>query len=307
MMLLYHHVITLEVEEDVKMLSRINAIIIMSVLGIILFSSSIFYVDQRERVLLLRLGQIERANYTPGIHFKIPLLNEIKRFDGRTLTLDVKPEEYLTGEKKKLLVDSFILWRVSNVSTYYTALGGNTSRAGLRLFNIVNNALRDAFAKRTVQDVVAGDRREMVENIRNSTNNAIKNFGIEVVNIRIKRIDFPSEINNRVFARMKSEREREAKELRAEGAEAAEKIRASADRQRIIILADADRRAQELRGNGEALATETYAHAYGQNRNFYSLYRRLTAYQNVFTNEDILVIEPKGDFFKLFSESRNLK
>ena len=297
--------IILEVEEDVKMSSRINVIIIISFLSIALFSSSIFYVDQRERVLLLRLGQIERANYTPGIHFKIPLLNEIKRFDGRTLTLDVKPEEYLTGEKKKLLVDSFILWRVADVSIYYTALGGNTGRAGLRLFNIVNNALRNAFAKRTVQDVVAGDRREMVENIRNSTNNAIKNFGIEVVNIRIKRIDFPSEINNRVFARMKSEREREAKELRAEGAEEAEKIRSSADRQRIIILANADRRAQELRGNGDALATETYAYAYGQNKKFYSLYRRLTAYQNVFTNEDILIIEPKGDFFNRFSESKN--
>lgn len=287
------------------MSSRINVIIIISFLSIALFSSSIFYVDQRERVLLLRLGQIERANYTPGIHFKIPLLNEIKRFDGRTLTLDVKPEEYLTGEKKKLLVDSFILWRVADVSMYYTALGGNTGRAGLRLFNIVNNALRNAFAKRTVQDVVAGDRREMVENIRNSTNNAIKNFGIEVVNIRIKRIDFPSEINNRVFARMKSEREREAKELRAEGAEEAEKIRSSADRQRIIILADADRQAQELRGNGDALATETYAYAYGQNKKFYSLYRRLTAYQNIFTNEDILIIEPKGDFFNRFSESKN--
>ena len=297
--------IILEVEEDVKMSSRINVIIIISFLSIALFSSSIFYVDQRERVLLLRLGQIERANYTPGIHFKIPLLNEIKRFDGRTLTLDVKPEEYLTGEKKKLLVDSFILWRVADVSMYYTALGGNTGRAGLRLFNIVNNALRNAFAKRTVQDVVAGDRREMVENIRNSTNNAIKNFGIEVVNIRIKRIDFPSEINNRVFARMKSEREREAKELRAEGAEEAEKIRSSADRQRIIILADADRQAQELRGNGDALATETYAYAYGQNKKFYSLYRRLTAYQNIFTNEDILIIEPKGDFFNRFSESKN--
>ena len=287
------------------MSSRINVIIIISFLSIALFSSSIFYVDQRERVLLLRLGQIERANYIPGIHFKIPLLNEIKRFDGRTLTLDVKPEEYLTGEKKKLLVDSFILWRVADVSMYYTALGGNTGRAGLRLFNIVNNALRNAFAKRTVQDVVAGDRREMVENIRNSTNNAIKNFGIEVVNIRIKRIDFPSEINNRVFARMKSEREREAKELRAEGAEEAEKIRSSADRQRIIILADADRQAQELRGNGDALATETYAYAYGQNKKFYSLYRRLTAYQNIFTNEDILIIEPKGDFFNRFSESKN--
>ncbi len=285
------------------MSSRINTFITVSFTAIFILSLSIFYVDQRERVLLLRLGQIERANYEPGMHFKIPLLNEVKRFDGRTLTLDVKPEEYLTGEKKKLLVDSFILWRVADVSAYYTAMGGDKSRAGLRLFNIVNNGLRDAFAKRTVQDVVAGDRSEMVERIRNSTNDTIKSFGIEVVNIRIKRIDFPSEINNRVFARMKSEREREAKELRAEGAEEAEKIRSSADRQRIIILADADRQAEELRGNGDALATETYANAYGKNEGFYSLYRRLAAYKNIFTGNDMLVIEPKGDFFSKFSES----
>ncbi|PCH62347.1 MAG: protease modulator HflC, partial [Gammaproteobacteria bacterium] len=135
------------------MSSRMNLIIIVGFLVVMLLSTSIFYVDQRERVLLLRLGQIEQADYAPGIHFKIPLLNEVKRFDGRTLTLDVKPEEYLTGEKKKLLVDSFILWRVSDTSIYYTALGGDKRRAGLRLFNIVNNALRDAFAKRTVQDV----------------------------------------------------------------------------------------------------------------------------------------------------------
>jgi len=284
------------------MSSRMNLIIIVGFLVVMLLSTSIFYVDQRERVLLLRLGQIEQADYAPGIHFKIPLLNEVKRFDGRTLTLDVKPEEYLTGEKKKLLVDSFILWRVSDTSIYYTALGGDKRRAGLRLFNIVNNALRDAFAKRTVQDVVAGDRTEMVEHIRTVTNETIKSFGIEVVNIRIKRIDFPSEINNRVFARMKSEREREAKELRAEGGEEAEKIRSAADRQRIILIADANREAEELRGFGDALATETYAKAYGQNKDFYSLYRRLTAYENVFSGDDVLVIEPKGDFFSLFSD-----
>lgn len=287
------------------MSSRMNAIIIVGVLAAILFSSSIFYVDQRERALKLWLGKIESADYEPGIHFKVPIFNEVKIFDGRTLTLDVKPEEYLTGEKKKLLVDSFILWRVADVSTYYTAMGGDKSRAGLRLFNIVNNALRDAFATRTVQDVVAGDRTAMVANILETTNDTIKDFGIEVVNIRIKRIDFPSEINNRVFARMKSEREREAKELRAEGAEEAEKITSDADRQRTIIIADSNREAEELRGNGDALATETYANAYGQNAEFYSLYRRLTAYQNVFTGDDMLVIEPKGDFFNKFSDAQN--
>jgi len=287
------------------MSSRMSTILILGFLALILLSSSIFYVDQRERVLLLRLGQIEQADYKPGLHFKMPVVNEVKRFDGRVLTLDVKPEEYLTGEKKKLLVDSFILWRVADVSTYYTAMGGDKSRASLRLFNIVNNALRDAFATRTVQDVVAGDRTSMVATILETTNANVKDFGIEVVNIRIKRIDFPSEINNRVFARMQSEREREAKELRAEGSEEAEKIRSSADRERTVIIADSNRDAEELRGNGDALATETYANAYGQNSEFYSLYRRLLAYKNVFSGDDMLVIEPKGDFFNRFTNPKN--
>lgn len=253
---------------------------------------------------MLHLGQIERSDYQPGIHFKVPFIEDVKRFDARVLTVDVKPERYITRDKETLLVDSFILWKIKDVSTYYTAMSGDRSRATSRIFNIVNNALRDEFANRSVQDVVAGDRTSMVSDILNNTNEAVKAFGIELVNIRIKRIDFISEINERVFARMNSERERIAKETRAEGAEEAEEIRSDADRQRTIIIADSNRQAEELRGNGDAQATETYANAYGQNSEFYSLYRRLTAYQNVFTGDDMLVIEPKGDFFNRFSEAQ---
>jgi membrane protease subunit HflC len=283
------------------MSARLNLIIFLVVLALVAINSSVFFVDQRERALLLRAGQIERVDYQPGLHFKMPIIDDVKRFDGRVLTVDVQPQEYFTGEKEQLLVDSFILWRVSDVAAYYTSMGGNRRIADDRLFNIVNNALRDAFATRTVQELVSGDRTKMVNDILSSTEKAVKEFGIDVVNLRIKRIDFPTDINNRVFERMRSERERIAKEERAEGSEEAEKIRSDAERQRAIILAEAKRQAEELRGNGDAEATEIYAKAYGKNEEFYALYRRLTAYQNVFTGNDMLVIEPKGEFFNSFS------
>jgi modulator of FtsH protease HflC len=291
-------------EGGVKMSSRLNALIFLVLLAVIVISSSVFFVDQRERVLLLRLGQIEEANYKAGIHFKIPFVDEVRRFDGRILTLDARAESYLTGEKKNLLVDSFILWRVSDVSAYYTAMGGDINRASSRLFHIVDNGLRDAFATRSVKDVVAGNREEMVSVILDATNESAKEFGIEVVNIRIKRIDFPSDINTRVYERMESERQREAKELRAQGAEAAERITSDADKQRVIILAQSQQKAEEIRGNGDAEATDIYAKAYSQDSEFYAFYRRLLAYKNVFNGDDMLVIEPKGEFFNNFSGSQ---
>jgi membrane protease subunit HflC len=283
------------------MSARLNLILFLVFLAFIVLSTTVFFVDQREKALVLRAGQIYSTDYQPGIHFKWPILDDVKRFDGRVLTVDVKPQEYFTGEKEQLLVDSFILWRVSDVAAYYTAMGGDRRRADDRLFNIVNNALRDAFATRTVQELVSGDRTTMVSDIIKSTESKVKDFGIEVVNVRIKRIDFPTDINNRVFERMRSERERIAKEQRAEGSEEAEKIRSDAERQRAIILAEAKREAEEIRGNGDAQATDIYAQAYGKNEEFYGLYRRLTAYQNVFSGDDMLVLEPKGDFFNSFT------
>lgn len=283
------------------MSARLNLIIFLAFLAFVVVSSAVFFVDQREKALVLRAGQIYSVDYQPGLHFKVPLVDEVKRFDGRILTVDVKPQEYFTGEKEQLLVDSFILWRVSDVAAYYTAMGGDRRRADDRLFNIVNNALRDAFATRTVQELVSGDRTKMVEDIIQSTAKTVNDFGIEVVNVRIKRIDFLTDINNQVFERMRSERERIAKEKRAEGSEEAEKIRSDAERQRAIIIAEAKRTAEEIRGNGDAEATDIYAQAYGKNEEFYALYRRLTAYQNVFSGDDMLVLEPKGEFFNSFT------
>jgi membrane protease subunit HflC len=285
------------------MSSRINVIIFLCLLTLITAMTSVFFVDQRQLVLLLRLGQIERSDFQPGIHFKIPFLNEVRRFDGRVLSFDATPSRYLTGEKKNVIVDSFILWRITDVSAYFTSMGGIEDRAQLRLSQIVKDGLRGEFGKRTIQQLVSGDRSTMVDLIISDANKTATKFGIEIVNVRIKRIDLPSEVSTSVYTRMEAERERVAKTLRSQGAEEAEKIRSDADRQRTIILADAKRTAEELRGMGDAKATDTYAKAYGQNSDFYSFYRRLTAYENVFTGDDMLVIEPKGEFFKNFSGS----
>lgn len=288
-------------EGGVKMASRINLIIFLGFVAFVIFSSTVFFVDQRERILLLRLGEIKQADFKPGIHFKIPGFEEVKRFDGRILTIDAKPENYLTGRNKNLLVDSFLLWRIIDTSLYYTAVSGDQRLASSRLFHIVNNGLRDAFATRTVNEVVAGDRTTMVAEILTEANKSAKEFGIEVVNIRIKRIDFPQDINEAVYLRMRTERLQEANETRAQGAEEAESIKSKADRERITVLAEAEQKAEEIRGNGDAKATDIYAQAYGKDEGFYAFYRRLNAYKNVFNGDDMLVIEPKGEFFDSFS------
>ncbi len=277
--------------------------IFLGLLVLIIASSSVFFVDQRERAILLRLGKIERADFNPGLHFKVPFINEVRRFDGRILTLDSKPSRYLTIEKKNVLVDSFILWRISDVASYFTAMGGNELRAQLRLSQIIKDGLRAEFGKRTIQQVVSGDRDKLVAHIISEANKTASKFGIEVVNVRIKRIDLPTEVSSSVYTRMEAERERVAKELRSQGAEEAEKIRSDADRQRTIILAQARQKAEMLRGEGDAKATEIYANAYGQDREFYAFYRRLTAYKNVFGSQDLLVVEPKGDFFNRFDQT----
>lgn len=285
------------------MQSRFNLFVAVVVLLAITISASVFFVDERERVILLKLGQIERADYEPGLHFKIPFVNQVRRFDGRVLSLDATPARYLTGEKKNVIVDSFILWRISDVAQYFRAMSGDEENAKLRLSQIIKDGLRAEFGRRSIQEVVSGDRDVMVAGLMEEANETAEGFGIEIVNVRIKRIDLPQEVSSSVFARMQAERERVAKDLRSRGAEEAEKIRSDADRQRTVILAEARRQAESLRGDGDATATEVYADAYGQNEDFYSLYRRLNAYQNIFQGEDLLVIEPKGDFFSRFGDA----
>lgn len=283
--------------------SRMTLILVLVALVLVTLSSSLFIVDQRQKAVMLRLGQIERSDFEPGLHFKIPFVNEVRKFEAREMALDAQPARYLTGEKKNVIVDSFIIWKIEDVATYYTSMGGDEARAALRLSQIIKDGLRAEFGRRTIQEVVSGDRVKMVEDILTDANRVASNFGIAISNIRIKRIDLPSEVSTSVYTRMEAERERVAKELRSQGAEEAEKIRSDAERQRAVILAEANKQAEEIRGNGDAQATEIYANAFGQNEEFYSLYRRLGAYKNIFKGDDMLVIEPTGDFFERFNDS----
>ena len=275
--------------------------ILFLVVAVVIAAFSIFTVNEREKVILFRLGEIVKADFEPGLHWKTPFVNNVRKFDARIQTLDAEPERYLTGEKKNLIVDSFVKWRIQDVANYFTATGGDAVRANLRLSQIVKDGLRGEFAKRTINEAVSGERLEIMTLITKQANAEAEAFGIEIVDVRIKRIDFPSEISDSVYRRMRAERERVAKDLRSRGAESAEKIRAEADRQRTVIIADAFRDAEVLRGEGDAVATEIYAVAYGKDIEFYSLYRSLNAYKRVFASKsDILVIEPDSEFFKYF-------
>jgi len=286
---------------DMKTSGLIAAVIIL-VGGLM----SIFIVDERELVLKFRLGEIVKSDYEAGIYFKIPLVNNIKKFDKRILTLDARPAIYLTKEKKNVNVDFFVKWRISNVETFYKSMsGGNERIAAERLYTVVNDGLRDQFSKRTIKEVIAGEREKLMDESLIVANEQVGKFGIKLVDVRVKRIDFSQDISNSVYRRMEAERTRVAKDYRSRGAEAAEKIRADADRQRTVTLANAYRDAEKIRGDGDGKSAEIYAKAYNKDREFYSFYRSLTAYKNSFDNQsDILVIDPSSEFFKYFKKSK---
>lgn len=270
------------------------------VLGLIVYAST-FIVYQWETALKLRLGEIIEADYEPGLYFMVPVLNSVMKFDRRIQTLDSRPERFLTIEKKDVIVDSYAKWRIANVAQYFRSTGGNPGKTGRLLSERINTSLRDEFGKRTIQEVVSGERQEIMDLLTEAVDLKANELGVEVVDIRVKRIDLPPEVSESVYDRMRAERERVAKDLRAQGAEIAEKIRADADRQRTVILADAYRTSEELRGEGDAKATETYALAFGQDADFYSFYRSLTAYRSVFeSGGDVMVLQPDSEFFRYF-------
>ena len=277
---------------------------ILAVIVVAIGSSTVYYVDEREKAIVFQFGEIVRSNDEPGIHFKAPLINNVKFFDSRVQTMDSDPELYLTREKKNLVVDSFVKWRITNAADYYTRLGGLVSNARNRLAQRVNDALRSEFGNRSVQQVISGDRVEIMDVVRQLTNEETASLGIEVLDVRLKRVDLDPDISERVYQRMEAERSRVAKDLRARGAEAAERIRADADRDRAIILAEARQAAQEVKGQGDAQATSIYADAFTRDREFYRMYRSLNAYRNTFaTPDNLLVIEPDSEFFRYFNEA----
>ena len=277
-----------------------------SLLVVIFLSQSLFVVSEIERAVKLRFGEIVQFDVEPGLHFKWPIINSVRYFDGRILTLDAQPQRYLTSEKKALMVDSFIKWRVKDVARYFTTTGGDEERAKRLLSQRVDTGLRNEFGVRTVKEVVSGERDQLMNSLTSMLDEiAQEELGVEVIDLRVKKIDLPSEVSDSVYNRMRTERERLARELRAQGNEVAEKIRATADKDKTVILADAYREAEVIKGNGDAEATATYAAAYTKDPEFYDFTRSLKAYQSTFeTKGDILLIDPDSDFFKYLDQSK---
>ena len=278
----------------------------LSLITVIIISQSIFVVSEIERAVKLRFGEIVQFDLEPGLHFKWPIVNSVRYFDSRILTLDAQPQRYLTSEKKALMVDSFIKWRIKDVAKYFTTTGGDEERAKRLLSQRVDTGLRNEFGIRTVKEVVSGERDQLMNSLTSMLDKiAQEELGVEVIDLRVKRIDLPLEVSDSVYNRMRTERERLARELRAQGNEVAEKIRATADKDKTIILADAYREAEETRGNGDATATATYAEAYSKDPEFYDFTRSLKAYQATFQSKgDILLIDPDSDFFKYLDNSK---
>lgn len=268
-------------------------------------ASSVYIVLQTERAVLLRFGEVVNADVEPGLHFKLPWVNQVRTFDGRILTFDSPPERFLTVEKKPLDVDFYVKWRISDTEAYYIGTTGDEARADALLAQRIKTGLRNQFGERTVHEVVSGERDLLMDElVHNTTGITERELGVEIIDIRVKRIDLPERVSQSVFQRMRSEREREAREYRSTGREQAEVIRAAADRQKTILEAQAYRDAQRLRGEGDARAAAIYAQAYNQDSEFYSFMRSLEAYRESFRERgDILVLDPDSEFFKYFQHA----
>ncbi len=280
------------------MIARILIPLVLIIAGV---SLSMFRVFEQERVILFQLGEIKRAEYVPGLYFLVPFYQNVLKFDGRLQTLEAEPQRFLTGEKKDVIVDSFVRWKIKDVVRFYLATGGDPRRAQILVYQKVNDGLRNEFGKRTLQEVVAGDRGS-IRGIVTGTKDLGEELGIEIVDVRLKRIDLPTEVNSSVYERMRSERSRVARQNRASGEREATTIRADADSARSVIAAEAYRDAEVLRGQGDATAAAIYARAYGRNPEFYAFHRSLSAYRESFQNQqDIMLLKPDSDFFKYFN------
>ncbi len=282
-----------------------NKILIAVAAVLILGMMSIFTVSETELAIKFRLGEIIKSDFKPGLHFKTPFINNVRKFDKRILTLDAKPERFLTAEKKNVIVDSFVKWRIGDVNTFYTAVAGDVDQANIRLDQIIKDAFRSEFSKRKIKQLVSTDRSKIRQALIENTSKVAADLGIRIVDVQVKRIDLPSEVSHSVYRRMEAERERVAREFRSQGAEAAERIRADADKQREIIMADAYNKAEVLRGEGDAKAAETYARAFNRDIEFFTFYRSLNAYKKTFdSSRDMIVLEPDSDFFQYFKKEK---
>lgn len=286
--------------------TKITLAIVLIALALLGVSSAVYTIKENERGVLLQFGEVVDADLQPGLGFKIPVMNEIRRFDSRVLMLDARQEEYLTKNKKRLIVDSYVIWRIKDVKLFYTATGGFQSAAQRLLAPRVNEGLRNKFGERTKFELVSGDNRdEVMDEVRVQVNEkTVSELGIEVLDIRVKRIELPPTVNESVYERMRAERQREARELRSQGKELAEAIRADADLQQRVIQAEAYEQAEIIRGEGDATSARIYAEAYGADPDFYEFYRSLSAYRSTFNEKgDVIVMKPQGEFFKYLKSS----
>lgn len=281
------------------MSNRLPLIGAIALIALALINATFYTVDQRERVLLFRLGEVVAADLPPGLKVKVPFINSVLKYDGRIQTLDRGPVRYQTSELKNVVVDSFVKWRIADTRRFFVAVGAGD--VNTRLSQIVNDLSRNEFGKRTVQSAVSGDRIEIMEILRQRANERAAEFGVEVIDVRLKRVDLPPEVSSSVFSRMEAERKRVAAELRAKGAEEGERIRAQTDKERTLLLANAQRDAQQMRGEGDATAAASYASAIGGDGEFYDFYRSLEAYRHsIGSNRDLLVLDPDSTFFRHF-------
>jgi membrane protease subunit HflC len=272
--------------------------------ALLLLLNSMFIVDQRQKVLLFEFDKLKETDFKPGLHFKLPFVQAVRKFDGRILTLDNQTETFLTVEKKNVEVDFYVKWRIDDAARYFRATGGQDLVAEGRLATIINPGLRAEFGSRTIQQAISGERDEIMSALATSAADKVKELGIALVDVRIKSINLPKAVSDSVYERMRAERTRTASDLRARGFEEAEKIKAEADRAAQTTLADAYRESQKLRGEGDAKAAEISAKAYGADPEFFAFYRSLNAYRDSFhDSHDLLVVEPRGEFFKYFKNS----
>jgi membrane protease subunit HflC len=287
-------------------MNRIAMVVIGALVALGVVNSVVFTVDQRQTALVRQFGEAVAVYKEPGLKFKLPLVQNVLYFDARILTSDTQQaESFLTAEKKNVLVDSFIKWRVFDAKQFYVAVGGDEARAATRLRQTVNDGLRAEFGKRTVHDVVSGERDQIMRIIQQKADQDARKIGVQVVDVRMKRVDLSGDVSQSVYGRMEAERKRDANDARATGAAEAEKIRADADKQKAIIIAEAYRDAQRIKGEGDAKAAAIYAAAYGKNPEFYAFYRSMEAYRESFKNKsDLMVLDPSSDFFKYMKNPR---
>jgi modulator of FtsH protease HflC len=278
--------------------------VLILVLGAVLMMST-FIVHEREIAIKFKLGEIVEADYEPGIYFQIPFINNVRKFDSRILSMDTPSERFLTAEKKNVIVNSFVKWRIVDPKTFYTATAGDERQAIARMVSIITNELKGQIASKSMREVISGERASIMQQVTDNAGVKIRDLGIELIDVRVKKVELPENVSNNVYRRMATERQTVAKEFRSRGEEQAKQIRANADRQREEILAEAYRKSEEIRGEGDAVSAKTYADSYNQDREFYSFYRSMKAYEISFgNNQDMILLSPESDFFKYFKSSK---